>query len=153
MRPRTLFLLALMGAAGPSAFGQTISITISTPNPITYGQTVQVNVTSPCDSIGSVQPTIYDVANGAHTALGTATGCRNFFGTSVAGTFDISTLSVGTHVLQAEAVIIEGPPHISNDVSQTVNAIPTTLTVTSSLNPSTQGQQVTITASLSPVST
>lgn len=108
---------------------------MSTPNPSTYGQNVTLSATvTPGGAVGTV--TFYDGA----TTLGTGTLSG---GTA---TLDIATLALGTHpAMTASFGTSTSPPY-----SHTVNQAPTTTSLTSVPNPSTFGQNVTLTATVTP---
>jgi hypothetical protein len=106
----------------------------SSPNPSGYGQTVTLTgLVSPATSAGSL--TFY---NGS-----TSLGSRPLAGGSA--TLQVSSLSLGTHSLTAEFGAATSPA-----VIQTVNAGASTTTLTSSPNPSTYGEKLTMVASVSP---
>jgi hypothetical protein len=120
----------------------TVSLT-STPNPSLVGGSVTfVAVVSPSSATGTVQ-----FQDGA-----TALGAANLSGGMAS--FNTATLAPGTHTITAvyggdtnDAVSTSGP------ISQVVNAKTTTSTaVSSSVNPSTVGQSVKFTASVTPTS-
>ena len=122
--------LSILPGSGPSP---AVALEAS-PNPSGYGQTVSLTgLVSPATSTGSL--TFY---NGS-TVLGTR---------SLAGgvaTLQASSLSPGTHSLTAEFGAATSPA-----VIQTVNAGASTTALTSSPNPSTYGEKVTMIASVSP---
>jgi len=114
----------------------------SSPNPSTYGQNVTFTATvSPLSATGTVQ--FFD----GSTSLGSAT--------LTGGSASVSTasLSVGSHSITAT---YSGDSNFTGGTSavftQNVNQPGTTTTVTSSLNPSTYGQNVTFTATVAPSS-
>src|ERR1051326_1435897 len=112
----------------------------SSPNPSTYGQPVTfIASVSPSAATGTVQ-----FLDGS-TSLGTVTLSG---GTASLVT---SALSSGSHSITA---VYSGDGSYANStaaaVSQVVNKIATTTTAGSSPNPSTYGQAVTLTASVSP---
>jgi outer membrane protein assembly factor BamB len=125
----------------------------SSLNPATYGQSVTLT--------GTVT-----VKNGGFTP----TGVVNFYnGTSFigyanlkngTGTFTTTTLPAGTDKLTAiypgggnaagsPAGALQGHPSTSNTVTETIHPAATTTSLSSSLNPSTEGQSVTFTATVS----
>jgi len=115
----------------------------SSPNPSYYGEPVTLSATVAYNTYG-VTPTgtvtFIDTSN-SNATLGTATL------SSGAGTLSISTLSVGTHVIQASyGGDTTNATSTSNTVSQVVNTNTTTVTVASSENPSYYGDSVTFTA-------
>jgi len=120
----------------------TVSLT-STPNPSPVGGSVTfVAVVSPSSATGTVQ-----FQDGA-----TALGAANLSGGMA--TFSTATLAQGTHTITA---IYGGDSNDavskSGSISQVVNAKTATSTiVSSSVNPSTVGQSVKFTASVTPAS-
>jgi hypothetical protein len=122
--------LSLLPGSGPA----TAVKLESSPNPSGYGQTVTLTgLVSPAASTGTV--TFY---NGS-TALGT----RSL--TGGAATLQTSSLSLGTHSLTATYGAASSPA-----VIQTVNAGASETALTSSPNPSTYGEKVTMVAAVSP---
>jgi lysophospholipase L1-like esterase len=110
----------------------------SSLNPSTYGSGVTLKATvSPSTATGTV--TFKD----GSTTLGTATLGHG------SGTLAISTLGVGSHSLTA---VYGGNANYltstSSTLTQTVNTASTTTALTSSLNPSTFGSGVTLTATV-----
>jgi len=136
----------MVGGAGVAEGQLTLN---SSLNPTTYAQTVKLAAGLPdCTYKGD----IVDFYDGS-TLIGSATLTQRF--PDLVGcypqtaTFTTSNLAVGPHSLSA--VCCEGFGEItfpSNTVSQTVNFAPTTNTLTPSPNPSTVGQTVTLTASV-----
>ncbi len=135
------------GSTSP-IFVETVSkITTTTtltpsPNPSTFGQTVTFSAAvAPNSATGSVQ----FVGNGQALGTGSLSG-----GTA---TLNVSSLAVGAHSVTA---IYSGDandaPSTSAAVTETVNKVPTTVTVSSSDSPSTVGQTVTFTAKVAPAS-
>jgi hypothetical protein len=113
---------------------------VSSANPSTVGHSVTFTATvTPSTATGSVQ-----FLDGA-TALGTVTIA------SGSAALSLFTLSVGAHSITA-VYTGDGSDAASTSaaLSQTVNKIVSSVTVTSSLNPSTFGQAVTFTATLTP---
>jgi len=120
----------------------TIGLT-SSLNPSTYGTAVTFTATitsgSPTAATGSVS--FYDGA----TKIGTGT----LAGNPAVATFLTSTLAVGTHSITASyAGDSDNSAGTSPIVSQVVNTAASSITVTSSLNPSNFGQSVTFTATV-----
>ncbi|MFZ0481193.1 MAG: Ig-like domain-containing protein [Terriglobales bacterium] len=115
----------------------------SSPNPSSYGQAVTFTaaVTS---SIGSPPDGETVTFEQGSTVLGTGTLSG---GTA---TFSTSTLTVGTKAIKA---VYDGDANFaastSTGVSQVIGKAAGTTTLTSSLNPSTYGQSVTFTATVS----
>ena len=117
---------------------------ISSLNPSTYGAgvtfTATVTSTSPTAATGTVS--FYDGA----TKIGTGT----LAGNPAVATFLTSMLTVGTHSITASyAGDSNNSSGTSSIVSQVVNVATSSLVVTSSLNPSNFGQNVTFTATVS----
>ncbi|MGA7648369.1 MAG: Ig-like domain repeat protein [Terriglobales bacterium] len=114
----------------------------SSLNPSSYNQSV--TFTSGVSSLGGTPTGTVTFVDGT-TALGTST----LSGSGIA-TFSISTLSVGTHSITA---VYNGSADFSGStspvLSQVVQKASTTTAVSSSLNPSTDSQSVTFTATLS----
>ena len=109
----------------------------SSPNPVTYGSAVTFTATLPIDATGTV--TFYD----GTTVFGTG---------SISGgvaTQPTNSLTAGTHSITAQ---YEGDVNynaaVSTALSQVVNKATPTITLASSLNPSTFGASVTFTATL-----
>jgi N-acetylneuraminic acid mutarotase len=114
----------------------------SSANPSTFGQSVVLTATmSPGAATGTVQ-----FLDGA-TSLGTAALA------SGSATLAISTLTAGAHSITA---VYSGDANFltstSAAVAQTVNKVASSVTLASSANPSTAGQSVTFTATVSPAS-
>ena len=114
----------------------TVALT-SSLNPSTFGTSVNFRVALPTDATGTV--TFLD----GTTVLGTGT-----IGTGVA-TLTTSSLGVGTHSITAQ---YGGDSNyndaVSTAVSQVVNLASSTVALASSLNPSTFGASVTLTATV-----
>ena len=109
----------------------------SSPNPVTYGSVVLFTATLPIDATGTV--TFYD----GTTVLGTG---------SISGgvaTQLTNSLTAGTHSITAQyGGDINYNAADSTALSQVVNKATPTVTLASSLNPSTFGGSVTFTATL-----
>ncbi len=121
-------------------FTQSSTTTLaSSPNPSTYGSGVTLTATVTSGATGTV--TFKD----GSTTLGTAT-----LGHS-SGSLVISSLSVGTHSLTAvyggDSTYLTST---SNTVTQTVNQASSTTALSSGTNPSSYGNSVTFTATVSP---
>ena len=121
----------------------------STPNPSTFGRPVTLTA-NPVPSSTTV--TFYDGGVGG-TVIGSGLGPTNAGQGPVS--IQVSNLSVGNHQLIACYLVssnsfVSNPMVCSNTASQQVNPISTSLTLTSSLNPSSPCQPVTFTASISP---
>jgi hypothetical protein len=123
--------------------GSTTTVT-SSANPSSFKQAVTFTATVKSVTSGTPTGTV-TFKDGAST-LGTA----GLNGSGVA-TFATSSLSVGGHSI---TVAYSGDAHYnastSTTLTQTVNKASTTTTVASSLNPSTHGQSVTFTATVTP---
>ncbi len=140
--------LALLCLSAGSAFGQTSGFTLtSNPNPSNVGQTVTLTA-SPVPSLTTV--TFYDTTQSG-TVTQTATS-----GTTSNGPVSIQTsfTTAGTHQLVAcyrfSSDSGQGGQTCSNTVFQQVNALPSSLFLTSSQNPSAPCASVTFTATVSP---
>ncbi len=122
------------------AVSATSTTLTSSANPATFGQfvTLTAAVTPPV-ATGTVQ--FLD----GKTSLGTATLAGG------SATLAVSTLSFGTHSITA---VYSGDANYltstSAALSQTVNKAASTVTLTSSANPSTFGQSLTLTAAVTP---
>ena len=131
-------MLACNAPVSPTITSTTLSVNPQSPstygNPITFTATV-----SPTAASGTV--TFYD----GTTSLGTATV------SSGKASISTSTLVVATHTITAT---YNGNsnylPSTSNSLSYTVTKATSTTLLTSSINPSTFGQEVTFTATVSP---
>ena len=110
------------------------------PNPSSFGQTVTLTATvTPSTASGSV--TFKD----GTTTLGTAAMSNGV------ATFTVSNLAVASHSLTAAyAGDTNDAASISATLTQTVNQASTTTTLTGSPNPSSFGQTVTLTATVTP---
>jgi hypothetical protein len=112
----------------------------SSPNPSLSGQTVMLTATlSSSSATGTMK-----FLDGT-TTIGTSTV------QSGVATFDDSTLAVGSHTLTASySGDSTHAPSTSNPVTQVVNQAGTTTQLTSSANPATYGERITLTATVSP---
>ncbi|MDO7875684.1 Ig-like domain repeat protein [Hymenobacter sp. ASUV-10] len=118
----------------------------SSANPSTLGQGVTLTATV-TNTNGSVRPTGTVTFKDGSTTLGT--GMLNSSGLA---TFSTSSLSVGSHSLTA--VYAAAPGFVASTsaaLTQVVNAASTTTTLSSSANPATPGQSVTLTATVAVV--
>ncbi len=116
--------LSLSSSANPSTFGNSVTFTASL---------------NPTNATGSI--TFLD--NGSPVGSGNLSG-----GTA---TYSTSALSVGTHPFTASyAGDINNNPSTSPALNQAVDKIVSTIVLTSSVNPSMVGSQVTLTATVSP---
>jgi len=140
IRLQPLCLLVLLAAPAAQAASSTVFIlSVSPASPSTYGQAVTLSAfVSPLAA-----PITITFLDGT-TPIGAATTNAN----NTAILPPISSLSAGTHSLQATFPIVGGGTFGSNIVPYTVNKVPTSITVSSSPNPSTFGQTVTITATV-----
>jgi outer membrane protein assembly factor BamB len=130
----------------------TVTSLASSLNPSTYGQSVTLTAT-------------VNVKNGGFTP----TGVVNFYNgntfladvtlTNGTGTFTTSALPAGTDTLKAiypgggdaagsPSGPLQGVPSTSNTVKEVISPASTTTSLSSSLNPSTYGQAVTLTATV-----
>jgi Bacterial Ig-like domain (group 3) len=131
----------------------------------TLMQTVQSGYPTSITLAGSPNPSISSQSvtftATVTSANGTPTGTVQFtdgpivLGTSPlsasgVATFSTSTLSVGLHTIYATYVPTGSFAGSSTSISQTVNDVTDAINITSSLNPSTYGQPVTITAHVAP---
>jgi hypothetical protein len=123
----------------------TISVT-SSPNPITLGQTTTLTAT--------IQPGAGNTATGAVIFLDNSTPLGFASVSNNSAQFTVSTLSVGTHAITAQ---YSGDTNFSGSTStaipETVNQGSVSVGVSSSSNPSTYGQAVTLIANVQPIST
>jgi hypothetical protein len=126
----------------------------SSLNPATYPRAVKFTATVTSKTGGIIPAGVVDFYDGK-TFLGAPR-----LNTSGVTTFTPSTLTAGTHTITAvysgegdaagsPAGPLQGMPSTSNTVTQTINTIRSTTTLASSLNPSTAGQSVTFTATVS----
>ena len=111
----------------------------SSANPSTSGQSVTLTATvSPSTATGTVTFTVDGTAQPAVTLSGGQ------------ATFSSSSLSVGSHTITAAySGDTNDATSASSTLTQTVNQLTTTM-LSSSNNPSTSGQSVTLTATVSP---
>jgi hypothetical protein len=124
----------------------TTSALVSSVNPSTPGQSVTFTVTVTAVAPGVGIPTGTVTFLDGATPIGTAT-----LNGSGVGSFSTSTLTVGTHPITASyAGDGNFNASTSNTVNQVVSQIATTTSLVSSLNPSTFGQSVTFTATVTP---
>ncbi len=116
----------------------------SAPNPSVFGQSVTFTATVAAAEPGSGTPTGTVQFEEGSTVLGTGT-----LDGSGEATFSTSTLSVASHSITA---VYEGDTNFTGSTSQVldqvVDQISTTTTLTSNLNPSLPGQNVTFTATV-----
>ena len=124
-----------------SGYPTSITLTAS-PNPSISGQNVTFTATV-ASSNGTPTGTV-QFTDGA-TILGTQP-----INASGIATLSISTLSVGIHPIYATYIPTGSFAGTSASIEQTVNAITDAVNLTSSLNPSSYGQPVTITAHIVP---
>jgi sugar lactone lactonase YvrE len=120
----------------------------STPNPSTYGQNVTFTVTVTASSgTGSLSgtATIADTFNGNTVNLATGLSLK-----SGQATFQINTLAIGLHSIVATySGDTDHATSSSSPLMQTVQEGTTTALI-SNQNPTTQGQSVTFTATVTP---
>jgi hypothetical protein len=122
--------------------GSSTSLT-SSVNPSVFGQTVTFTATVSAVAPGVGAPTGTVTFNDNGASIGSATLAGGV------GTFSTLALSVGTHPITA-AYASDGnfASSTSGIVTQTVNKDTTTVTLTSSVNPSSFSQLVTFTATI-----
>ncbi len=145
--PRDAFITKI--TSGLAAKITTTTTLSSSANPSTFGQSVTFTASvSPSTATGTI--TFTDTSTTPPTTLGTGTIGA---GGAPAGTatFTTSSLSVGSHtIVAAYSGDTNNAASTSSPLTQTVNKITTTTTLSSSPNPSTFGQSVTFTATISP---
>src|SRR5213594_123262 len=126
--------------------GNTSTSLTSTPNPSTTGQAVTLTATVSAVAPATGVPTGIITFRYGATVLGTATLVNG------SASLSISTLAAGSHPLTA---VYSGSPSFlgstSPVVTQAVNLLNTSTSLTSTPNPSTTGQAVTLTATVSAV--
>ncbi len=142
--------IELVGTAEP--LYATNTLVTSSPNPSGLGQSVTFTVTVTTGS-GSLSGTvsISDTFNGVTTTLASGLPVTASGSTSATATFSISTLLVGLHSITATYTPGAGDIHTaSTSPPETQSVVEGTgVTLTSSANPSTVGQSVTFTATVS----
>ena len=119
------------------------TVVLNSPNPSVVGENVTFTATvSPALATGTPTGTVTFTADGATTSVPLSAGVA---------TLATAALPAGTHTITADysgdAVFTPS----TGSVIQTVNKIGTTTVVVSGINPSSVGQQVTFTATVSPV--
>jgi len=118
----------------------------STPNPSIAGQAVTLTATVRPAAADTLVPGGTVAFRDGATTLGSATLVNG------RASLVVSTLAVGTHSLTAVySGSLEFAPSTSAAVTQTVNLASTSTSLTSTPNPSTVGQAVTLRATVSPV--
>src|SRR2546425_332865 len=126
--------------------GSTSTSLTSTPNPSNVGQAVTLTATVSAVSPAAGVPTGTITFRDGATSLGVVTLVNG------SASLTVSTLATGNHSLTA---IYSGSPSFlgstSPVVTQAVNLLNTSTSLTSTPNPSTTGQAVTLTATVSPV--
>lgn len=125
------------GTATQTVGKATATVTVATSGPSTYGQPVTITATVTTGATGTVTFT----SGGQTLGSGTISG-----GTVVITT---STLPAGTDTITASYGGDTTYNPATGTTTQTVSQVSTTLALTSSVNPSTVGQAVTFTATLS----
>ncbi len=125
---------------GASSTGVTTTTLTSSPNPSSYSQSITLTATvTPATATGTA------VFKDGSTTLGSMSLSNG------AAAFSISTLSAGAHSLTATySGDANNAASTSAAVTQTVNQAATTTTLTSDPNPSTSGEDVFLTANVSP---
>ena len=132
----------------------TTSVLTSSPNPSTYGQSVLFTATVSLTA-GTPSGTVTFYSCGTGSTTSTCAGTKTSLGTgtlnsSGKATLSTSTLPVGTTYVEAVYPATGNyGGSTSNIVAQAVNALGTTSVLTSSPNPSTYGQSVLFTATVS----
>ncbi len=122
----------------------TTTITSVTPNPADYHQTIVLNATVSGGTAPTGRVTFFYGTTA--TRLGTAI----LTGGSVSLTIPATKLQVGTYQVMASYARTPGyTASTSTAVPVTVNLGPTATSIVSSVNPSTKGQSVTFTATVS----
>ncbi len=117
----------------------------SNPNPSTFGQSVTLTATVSATG-GTPTGTVDFNDNGT-----VITGCTSQALSGGQATCTISTLSIGSHLLTAtySGDTTFAPSTVTQTVTQFVIKVATSTTLTSGTNPSTLGQSVTFTATVS----
>ena len=142
--------IELVGTAEP--LYATNTLVTSSPNPSGLGQSVTFTVTVTTGS-GALTGTvsISDTFSGVTTTLATALPVTASGSTSATATFSISTLLVGLHSITATYTPGTSDIHTgSTSPAETQSVVEGTgVSLTSSANPSTVGQKVTFTATVS----
>jgi hypothetical protein len=120
----------------------TTTVLTASPNPATFGQSVLLSVAvTPGSATGSVQ----------FVDSGNSLGTGNLSGGTA--TLNVPSLAVGAHALTAVySSDANNAASTSAAVTETVNRVPTTVALSSSPNPSTVGQAVILTATVTPSS-
>ena len=147
--PASPLQILLVGTAEP-LYATNTTVT-SSPNPSGFGQSVNFTLTVTTGS-GSLTGTvsISDTFNGVTTTLASALPVTTSGSTSATATFSISTLAVGLHSITAAYDITNDPKHTGSTSPAVTQSVleGTTVTLSSSLNPSTVGQSVTFMATV-----
>jgi large repetitive protein len=151
--PNSPLDIELLGTAEP-LYSTTTTLT-SNPNPSGFGQSVTFTATVTTGAgTGSLTGTvsISDTFGGVTTTLASGLPMTASGSTSATAIFAISTLAVGQHSITATYNNANDPPHSPSTSSpaliQTVIE-GTAVSLASSVNPSTVGQSVTFTATVS----
>ena len=121
----------------------------SSKNPSTYGTSVTFTATvKPASGTGIPTGTVTfsDTFSGTTTTLGTVTLSGGV------ATYGTGTLATGKHTIEAVYSGDSAYKTSNKTLTQTVNGLATTTTLTSSKNPSTSGTNVTFTATVKPTS-
>ena len=142
--------IELVGTAEP--LYSTNTVITSSPNPSGLGQSVTFSVTVTTGS-GSLTGTvsISDTFNGVTTTLASALPMTASGTTSATATFSISTLLVGLHSITATYTPGTGDVHTASTSKAVIQSVVegTSVSLVSSANPSTVGQSITFTATVS----
>lgn len=131
---------SIIEVIGPAVIVPTTTALTSSLNPAPFGQSVTFTATVAAGATPAVGPVSF--TDGA-TALGTVT----LDATGVA-TFATSTLSAGSHTITASYAGNAQFGASSASINQVINPIASAITLTSSLNPSRSGDNVTFTATV-----
>ncbi len=125
--------------------GGTATALTSSLNPSTFGQSVSFTVTVAPQAAGGPVPTGVVIFMDGTMVLG-----NSMLNTAGIAGFSTAALSGGAHLITA---VYQGDAYsiasTSNAISQVVKPASTTTTITSSANPSTFGQSITLTATVS----
>ena len=115
----------------------------SSQNPSSFSQPVALTA--------AVQPSFGGAATGSVAFFDGAISLGSVAPTNNSAQLSVSNLSLGAHSITARYLgDANTSGSVSAAVSQTVNPSPTTTTITSNLNPSTYGQDVTFAATVKP---
>ncbi len=148
--PTSPLKIELVGTAEP--LYATNTVVTSSPNPSALGQSVTFTVTVTTGS-GTLTGTVSlsDTFNGTTTTLASALPVSASGNTSATATFSTSTLAVGLHSITATYTPGTSDVHTGSTSAVDTQSVAegTGVTLVSSANPSTVGQSVTFTATVS----